>query len=73
LPAAVFGPVERWAEEVRRWLAEAEATAQRLEAVLHAGKKKGTVDMAEAEKAFKGTAAACTRCHARYRDMPQGP
>jgi protein tyrosine phosphatase (PTP) superfamily phosphohydrolase (DUF442 family) len=60
-------------DELRRWLAEAEATAQRLEAVLDAGKKAGVVDRAETEKAFGKAAADCTRCHARYRDVPQQP
>jgi protein tyrosine phosphatase (PTP) superfamily phosphohydrolase (DUF442 family) len=52
-------------EELRRWLAEAQTTAQRLEEALRAGEK------AKAEKAFQEAAADCARCHTKFRDVPQ--
>jgi hypothetical protein len=50
-------------EELRGWLAEAEKDAEALEAALrgHAG----------AEAAWKKAGAACTHCHAGYRDIPR--
>jgi protein tyrosine phosphatase (PTP) superfamily phosphohydrolase (DUF442 family) len=60
-------------EEFRRWLREAEQGAKELEAVLRQGKEKGAVDGAAAEHAFCEARAACTQCHARYRDVPQAP
>jgi hypothetical protein len=57
-------------EELRRWLAESEATAKRLEAALRGG-KNGIVDAAEAEKLYKQAATDCSRCHARHRDVPR--
>jgi protein tyrosine phosphatase (PTP) superfamily phosphohydrolase (DUF442 family) len=55
-------------EEFRRWLTEARDAAEGLEAALRPRKGQG-VDAAAAEAAFKAAGAACTRCHARYRDV----
>ncbi|MFO0877594.1 MAG: hypothetical protein U0840_09490 [Gemmataceae bacterium] len=57
-------------DELRRWLVESEATAKRLEGALRGG-KKGVMDAAGAEKAFKQVEADCKRCHAKHRDVPQ--
>jgi hypothetical protein len=56
--------------EFRRWLAEAEEGAKELEAALRDRAKK-PADGSAAEKAFRRAERACTRCHARYRDVPQ--
>ncbi len=57
-------------EDFGRWLGEGERTAADLEKTLRVA--KGTaVDAAAAEKAFQRTRAACTQCHAKYRDVPQ--
>jgi hypothetical protein len=55
--------------ELRAWLAESEQAAVELENVLPVGTEKGTIDIADA--AFRKVASTCTRCHARYRDMPR--
>jgi protein tyrosine phosphatase (PTP) superfamily phosphohydrolase (DUF442 family) len=55
-------------EELRRWLAEAERGAKELEDILRRG--IGELDYA-AEKAYQRAGAACARCHAKYRDVPQ--
>src|SRR5262249_46874657 len=57
-------------EEFRTWLGEAEAAAKELEQILRRGKEQGKVDAVAAEQAFARSAAACTRCHAKYRDVP---
>jgi protein tyrosine phosphatase (PTP) superfamily phosphohydrolase (DUF442 family) len=53
-------------DEFRRWLSDAESSAADLERALRRGN-----DEKAAEKAFREAGAACTRCHARYRDVPQ--
>jgi protein tyrosine phosphatase (PTP) superfamily phosphohydrolase (DUF442 family) len=55
---------ERRSEEFRRWLADAEKNAAELEALLRRG--------APVETQFQQAGADCARCHARYRDLPQG-
>jgi protein tyrosine phosphatase (PTP) superfamily phosphohydrolase (DUF442 family) len=59
-------------EEFRRWLGEAEAGAQELEKALRGQAKLGG-DRAAVEKAFRRVERDCTRCHGRYRDVPQQP
>jgi protein tyrosine phosphatase (PTP) superfamily phosphohydrolase (DUF442 family) len=61
--------VRERSEEFRRWLADAESAAGELEGLLRAADKKP--DAVVAEKAFQGAGAACARCHAKYRDVPQ--
>jgi hypothetical protein len=70
--AARLAEVKRRHGEFRRRLADAEAGARALEGVLRRGRAPGAVDAAAAEVAFRQVAAACSRCHARYRDVPQG-
>jgi hypothetical protein len=55
--------------ELRQWLADAEKEAAELETVLSAAKTTGMLDSARAEQAFAHSAAACTRCHAKYRNV----
>jgi protein tyrosine phosphatase (PTP) superfamily phosphohydrolase (DUF442 family) len=56
--------------ELQRWLIEAEVHAGELESVLRPAAGK-TVNPEVAEKAFEKAASDCTRCHARYRDVPK--
>jgi protein tyrosine phosphatase (PTP) superfamily phosphohydrolase (DUF442 family) len=56
--------------EFRRWLADAEDAAKDLETALRE-RVKHPADTAAAEKAFRRAERDCTRCHARYRDVPQ--
>jgi protein tyrosine phosphatase (PTP) superfamily phosphohydrolase (DUF442 family) len=56
--------------EIQQWLAEAEQHAGQLETVLRPSPGK-TVDREVAERAYHKVANDCTRCHARYRDVPQ--
>jgi hypothetical protein len=63
--------VEERPEEFRRWLADVETAARQLEQALRGGKEQAPVDAAAAEGAFQKVGAACTRCHAKYRDVPQ--
>jgi hypothetical protein len=53
-------------EELRRWMGEAEGAAGDLEQALRQGP-----DATAAEAAYQRSAAACGRCHGRYRDVPQ--
>jgi protein tyrosine phosphatase (PTP) superfamily phosphohydrolase (DUF442 family) len=57
-------------DELRRWLAEAAEDAAGLETALR-GHPGGGVDGAAADAAFQKAGAACTRCHATYRDSPR--
>jgi protein tyrosine phosphatase (PTP) superfamily phosphohydrolase (DUF442 family) len=59
-------------DEFRHWLAGAEEGAQELEKVLRKATGKEAVESA-AEQAFGRAGAACSRCHAKYRDVPQAP
>jgi protein tyrosine phosphatase (PTP) superfamily phosphohydrolase (DUF442 family) len=68
--AARLPQVQERSEEFRRWLAEAETAAQQLEQALRGDRGQASVDAQAAERAFQGLNAACTRCHARYRDVP---
>jgi hypothetical protein len=68
LPAAKARP-----EEFRRWLAEAERTAEALEKALRNGKAGREADMGATGKAFRLVTTACVNCHTRYRDVPQSP
>jgi hypothetical protein len=54
-------------EDFRRWLTESEQASHDLEAALRAKRT------AAAEAAFRRAGAACTDCHAKYRDVPQRP
>jgi cytochrome c556/protein tyrosine phosphatase (PTP) superfamily phosphohydrolase (DUF442 family) len=55
-------------EEFRRWLTEAEEAAKELEGVLRPAPRDGDA----VERAFRRAGEACSRCHAKYRDVPQG-
>ena len=57
-------------EDFRRWLDEAQASAQALEQLLREGKNKKVVDGEGAERVYRRTSAICTQCHAKYRDVP---
>jgi hypothetical protein len=65
-------PVREHPEEFRRRLADAERGAKELEGVLRTMKSTGG-DAAVAEKAFRQANAACSQCHAKYRDVPRAP
>ncbi|MBY0528393.1 MAG: hypothetical protein K2R98_33690 [Gemmataceae bacterium] len=58
-------------EELVRWLVESEKNTQELEDLLRRSKGKGTVDGPALEQAYKRAANDCTRCHAKYRDVPR--
>jgi protein tyrosine phosphatase (PTP) superfamily phosphohydrolase (DUF442 family) len=64
--------VRERSEEFRRWLSEGESGARELESLLRPPDRKPVTE-AVAEKAFQGASAACARCHAKYRDIPQKP
>jgi protein tyrosine phosphatase (PTP) superfamily phosphohydrolase (DUF442 family) len=55
-------------DDFRRLLGEAEGAAGELEAALRVGSGG-----AAAEPAYQRSAALCTRCHARFRDVPRTP
>jgi protein tyrosine phosphatase (PTP) superfamily phosphohydrolase (DUF442 family) len=63
--------VRRRPKQFHRWLADAKERAQELEKVLRAKPAKGTGDTAGIDKVFRQAGAACIRCHAAYRDVPQ--
>jgi protein tyrosine phosphatase (PTP) superfamily phosphohydrolase (DUF442 family) len=63
--AARLNSVLAQPEEFRRMLADAESSAAELEDALRKDRDK-------AEQAYRKSAEACSRCHARYRDVPQG-
>jgi protein tyrosine phosphatase (PTP) superfamily phosphohydrolase (DUF442 family) len=67
LPQTKARPVE-----FRRWLAEAEEGAKELEAALR-DRMRQREDGGAAERAFRRAERDCTRCHARYRDVPHQP
>jgi protein tyrosine phosphatase (PTP) superfamily phosphohydrolase (DUF442 family) len=69
--AARLPKVNEQSEEFRRWLAGAEAAAGQLEQALRGGNGQQSVDAAGAERSFQELKAACTRCHAKYRDGSQ--
>ena len=54
-------------EDFLRWLADGQAAANKLEIVLRSPK----VDGEAAEKAFMQGSMACSRCHSKYRDLPE--
>ncbi len=58
-------------DELERWLGDAADNARALENALAAGKARGTLDNNAVEAAFTASGEACTRCHRKYRDMPQ--
>jgi protein tyrosine phosphatase (PTP) superfamily phosphohydrolase (DUF442 family) len=62
---------KKYPDELRRWLADAEAAAMELEQVLRLG-KKGGVASAAADKHFQRLSASCAACHAKYRDTRPG-
>jgi protein tyrosine phosphatase (PTP) superfamily phosphohydrolase (DUF442 family) len=70
--AARLDDARRRPAEFRRLLAEAEPGAKELEEVLRNG-TKAAVDAPAAEEAFRRAGAACTHCHARFRDAPRKP
>jgi protein tyrosine phosphatase (PTP) superfamily phosphohydrolase (DUF442 family) len=53
-------------KELLRWLHDAAEGARELEEAL-----RGKKPTAELDRLFHGAGAACTRCHAKYRDVPQ--
>jgi protein tyrosine phosphatase (PTP) superfamily phosphohydrolase (DUF442 family) len=55
-------------EDFRRGLAESEEAGQQLESAL-----RGKPDADVAEKAYTRLHAACSQCHAHYRDVPKKP
>ena len=57
-------------KDFRAWLQEAQIHAEKLEGILQAG-ANAKVNADAAEQAFKALNSSCTRCHARYRDVPQ--
>lgn len=59
---------KKYPDELRSWLAEAEAGAKELEQLLRLGKTKGGVESAAADMHFQRLAASCAACHAKYRD-----
>jgi protein tyrosine phosphatase (PTP) superfamily phosphohydrolase (DUF442 family) len=63
--------VHQRSEEFRRWLSDAESGAGELERLLRPADRKPVPEAAA--KAFQRAAAACARCHAKYRDVPQKP
>lgn len=65
LPGAVSRP-----DDFRKWLGDAQARAEQLEAIL-AANKTGDIDGQKADGVFRSFAATCSRCHARYRDITQ--
>ncbi len=71
--AARLELVRKRPDDFRRRLADAERRATELEAALRPGKPATPIDRAAAEEAFRKVGQACTRCHARYRDVPQRP
>lgn len=64
--AARLESMKQRPEEFRRMLSEAESAAGELEAALRS-------DRSKTEQAYRKSADACLRCHARYRDVPQTP
>jgi hypothetical protein len=61
----------RSSEEFRRWLADAEQSANDLGKLLRRG--PGKEAETAAEQVFGKIAASCNRCHAKYRDVPPPP
>lgn len=58
--------------DFRRQLADAEASAAELEALLRRSKETG-VESTALERLYRQAEASCKNCHARYRDVPQTP
>jgi protein tyrosine phosphatase (PTP) superfamily phosphohydrolase (DUF442 family) len=65
--AELAGTPDRPAE-VAHWLTDAAEKAGALEKDLRAHAAHSSLD-----HAFHDLGASCTRCHAKYRDVPQGP
>jgi hypothetical protein len=65
--------VKERTKEFRRWLRQAEQGAQELEGGLRHRNGKTAVNPEVIETLFRKAGGACSRCHARYRDVPQGP
>jgi len=59
-------------EDFRKWLKEGHEAAVEFEQVLRGGKDKKGFDKEVAEKVYRRASAACTQCHAKYRDVPPG-
>jgi hypothetical protein len=57
-------------EEFRRWLADGERKASELERLLRHAIGGEPAARHAADEAFKKAGAACTQCHAKYRDAP---
>jgi protein tyrosine phosphatase (PTP) superfamily phosphohydrolase (DUF442 family) len=55
--------------DFRAWLADSEEAAKQLENELRERPKS---DSTSVDEAFQRLRALCTRCHAKYRDVPQG-
>lgn len=58
-------------EELRQWLKAADGQAAELERLLRVVNERGQADHQAVETAFMGVRAACTKCHAKYRDVPR--
>jgi protein tyrosine phosphatase (PTP) superfamily phosphohydrolase (DUF442 family) len=70
--SARLAEVKEKPDEFRRLLAAAEAASMELEHALRRTNTDARAESAENEQVFQWAAAACTRCHAKYRDVPQG-
>jgi protein tyrosine phosphatase (PTP) superfamily phosphohydrolase (DUF442 family) len=60
-------------DDFRRLLAEAENSTTKLEQALRAADRGTMLDVPSADKLFRKAGAACTDCHAKYRDAPRRP
>jgi hypothetical protein len=65
--------VQQRPEEFRRWLMDAEQSAIDLEKLLRRLPGKAAAEAAAAEQMFGRVGESCSRCHAKYRDVPQPP
>ncbi len=70
--AARLASVQERPDEFRQWLAAAEANATGLESALRRRATASGDHGDAAEAAFQSVGNSCSRCHAKYRDVPQG-
>src|SRR5262249_55133797 len=66
--AARLEDVSQRSAELRQWFVAAEATANALESALRTTKEQRNATTVE--NAYRRAAADCTRCHAKYPDLP---
>jgi protein tyrosine phosphatase (PTP) superfamily phosphohydrolase (DUF442 family) len=57
--------------DFKTWLADAETAALDLEKVLRRAAMDKTPESEAAEKAYQRSHMLCSRCHGKYRDVPQ--